>query len=111
MPFGVEPASWPFLHPARSVAVLARAADGAAEVDRAGEPLRLGLLGEIHPLVADEWGLGRTAVFAVDLGKLARAAPAVPGFRAFGAYPPVRQDIAVVLGEEVSARRAAGARP
>ncbi len=34
----------------------------------AGESLRLGLLGELHPLVAGEWGLGRTAVFAIDLG-------------------------------------------
>jgi phenylalanyl-tRNA synthetase beta chain len=89
-----EPASWPFLHPARSVAVTAS--------DEHDGQLGLGLLGEVHPLVAGEWGLPRTTVFAIDLGRLAQAAPAVSGFRAFGAYPPVRQDIAVIVPERVT---------
>jgi len=102
----VEPQSWPFLHPARSVVVMARAAaarDAATSGARAaaGKPVRLGLLGELHPLVAGEWGLERTAVFAVDLGRLAQAAPPVVGFRAFGAYPPVRQDIAVIVPDRL----------
>ena len=52
--------------------------------------------------MAGEWGLGRTAVFAIDVGKLARAAEPVSTFRAFGAYPPVRQDIAVIVPEQVT---------
>ena len=99
VPFAVEPAGWPFLHPARSVAVTV-AGGGAGRGE--GERVRLGLLGELHPLVAGEWGLGRTAVFAIDLGKLARAAKPVTTFRAFGSYPPVRQDIAVIVPERVT---------
>ena len=82
------------------MAVTVGAGGGAG--DGAGEPLRLGLLGELHPLVAGEWGLGRTAVFAIDLGKLAQAAEPVITFRAFGAYPPVRQDIAVIVPERLA---------
>ena len=94
--FGVQAGSWPFLHPARSVAVTARADGGR------GEEMRLGLLGELHPLVAGEWGLGRTAVFAIDVGKLAQAAEPVVAFHTFGSYPPVRQDIAVIVPEQVA---------
>ncbi len=92
----VNPGEWPFLHPGRSAAVCARSADGAQE-------LWLGLLGELHPLVAREWDLERTAVFAVDVGKLARAAPETVSFAAFPAVPPLRQDIAVVLPLQVPA--------
>ncbi len=116
-------AHWPFLHPGRAAAILARrpaeeAGAGGAGVGGAGEragaggageragggdqPLRLGLLGELHPRVADAWDLERTAVFALDLGLLAQAAPEVPAFSAFGAYPPLRQDIAVILPAEVA---------
>jgi phenylalanyl-tRNA synthetase beta chain len=80
----------PFLHPARSAAVLA------------GE-LQLGLLGEVHPLVAGAWGLERTATFLIDLGKLASAAPEVRSFQAFAPFPVLRQDLAVTLPEDVSA--------
>jgi len=63
------------------------------------EVLRLGFLGELHPLVAGAWDLGRTAAFAVDLGRLAAAAAAAPvaAFRAFGSFPSLRQDLAVTL--------------
>ena len=88
--WSVEPGSWPFLHPGRSAAVLA-----------GGE--RLGFIGEVHPLVAGEWDLERTAAFAVDLGKLAALAPPVVSFRPFGPFPPLRQDLAVTLPESVAA--------
>ena len=57
----------------------------------------------MHPLVAAEWDLGRTAVFAIDLGKLAAAAPAVPAFAPFASVPSLRQDLAVVLPDSVAA--------
>ncbi len=87
---------WPFLHPGRSSTVRARtpAAAGAEEIG-------IGLLGELHPLVAREWDLERTAVFAIDAGGLARATPETPSFQSFGAFPPLRQDIAVTLPESV----------
>ena len=91
----VQPEGWPFLHPGRSAAVFAQG-EGA-------EPVRLGFLGELHPLVADGWGLERTAAFAVDLGKLAAIAPPVVSFAAFGSFPALRQDIAVTLPVTVPA--------
>jgi len=94
--WSVQAAQWPFLHPGASAAVLA------------GQT-RLGLIGEVHPLVAAEWDLARTAVFAIDLGKLAQAAPEVVPFTAFGPFPPLRQDIAVTLPEDVAAAHALAA--
>lgn len=91
----VEPGSWPFLHPGRSAAVLVKGIDS--------EPVRLGFLGELHPLVADEWGLERTAAFAVDIGKLAAAAQPVVAFEAFGSFPALHQDLAVTLPVTVAA--------
>jgi phenylalanyl-tRNA synthetase beta chain len=88
--WSVAPATWPFLHPGRSAVVLA------------GE-VRLGFVGELHPLVAGAWDLGRTGAFALDLGKLAAAAPEVVSFAAFGAFPTLRQDLAVTLPDEVAA--------
>jgi phenylalanyl-tRNA synthetase beta chain len=85
--------SWPFLHPGRSAVVLF----GGPETVRAG------FLGELHPLVARAWDLERAAVFSVDLGKLAAAAPAVVSFRPFPSVPALRQDLAVTLPESVPA--------
>jgi len=94
--WSVQEAQWPFLHPGRSAAVLARDGDG--------RPLQLGFVGELHPLVAASWDLERTAAFAVDLGKLAAVAPDVRSFSAFGSVPTLRQDLAVTLPDDVAAR-------
>jgi phenylalanyl-tRNA synthetase beta chain len=89
--WSVAPESRPFLHPGRSAAVLL---DGTT---------RVGSLGEVHPLVAREWDLDRAAVFTVDLGKLAAAAPPLVSFRPFPSVPALRQDLAVTLPESVPA--------
>jgi phenylalanyl-tRNA synthetase beta chain len=103
--WSVQARTWPFLHPGRSAAVLA------------GSEM-LGFVGEIHPLVADTWDLphsgapsgaqagGRTVAFAIDLGKVATAAPAVIAFQGFAAVPSLRRDLAVTLPEAVSAEEA-----
>jgi phenylalanyl-tRNA synthetase beta chain len=89
----VEPAQWPFLHPGRSAAVVA-----------GGE--RLGFVGEVHPLVARAWELERTlAAFAIDLGKVAAAAPAVTTYADLTSFPSLRQDLAVVVAADVPAAR------
>jgi phenylalanyl-tRNA synthetase beta chain len=100
--WSVATADWPFLHPGRSAAVF-------------GGETMLGFLGELHPLVAEAWGLERTAAFAIDLGELAALAPETIAFQPFGAFPALRQDLAVTLPESVRAdelltrvRRAAG---
>ncbi|HUB72633.1 MAG TPA: phenylalanine--tRNA ligase subunit beta [Solirubrobacteraceae bacterium] len=117
----VTPGEAPFLHPGRSAAVLAlpaaggeragrapAAADGAGQPPPAAEPLLLGLLGELHPLVAERWELERAAGFLIDLGQLAAAAPAELTFSAFGAFPVLNQDLAVTLPIEVPAERLLG---
>jgi phenylalanyl-tRNA synthetase beta chain len=87
----VQPASsWPFLHPGRAASVLA-----------GGETL--GFVGEIHPLVAGQWDLQRTAAFAIDLGKLAVASPPVVAFRPFASVPSLRRDLAVTLPDQIAA--------
>ena len=111
--WSVKPADgWPFLHPGRSAEVLA----GGHGSDRRhripcwrngmlteGERSGSGFVGEVHPMVAAEWDLERTAVFAIDVGKLAAAAPEVVAFKAFASVPALRQDLAVVLPEEIAA--------
>jgi phenylalanyl-tRNA synthetase beta chain len=89
----VEPAQFPFLHPGRSAAV-------------AGGGGRLGFVGEVHPLVAREWELERTlAAFAVDMGKVAAAAPEVVTYADLTSFPALRQDLAVVVAADVPAAR------
>jgi len=90
--WSVEPATWPFLHPGRSAAILT-----------SGETL--GFVGEVHPLVAREWDLERTAAFAIDLGKVAAASPPVIAFNAFASVPSLRRDLAVTLPDTVPAAR------
>jgi phenylalanyl-tRNA synthetase beta chain len=90
VPWSVRPGSWPFLHPGRS-----------ADIHLGNETL--GFLGEIHPLISGTWDLPRTAVFAIDLGRLAKATPEVLSFQAFASVPPLRQDIAVTLPADVAA--------
>jgi phenylalanyl-tRNA synthetase beta chain len=93
--WSVQPETWPFLHPGRSATVLAGG--------HGSEPARLGYLGELHPLVAAAWDMERTAVFAVDLGKVAAAAPPVVAFSPFPSVPALRQDLAVTLPDTVAA--------
>ncbi len=98
--WSVQEERWPFLHPGRSAAVLARA---PRDPRAPGAPVRLGFLGEVHPTVAATWDLERSATFAIDLGRLAAAAPETVAFRAFGSVPSLRRDIAVTLPDGVAA--------
>jgi phenylalanyl-tRNA synthetase beta chain len=91
--WSLTPATWPFLHPGRSAAVTV------------GD-VRLGFIGELHPLVAGAWDLQRAAAFAIDLGKLAALASPLVEYTAFGPFPALRQDLAVTLPESVSAAEA-----
>jgi phenylalanyl-tRNA synthetase beta chain len=105
VPFTVEPAGELFLHPGRSAAVL------VAET-------RVGWLGEIHPLVAAQWDVSEIiAGFELDLDAVAEAAIAggFPMYRDVATFPEVREDLAVIVPDDVPAaevlavvRRAAG---
>jgi phenylalanyl-tRNA synthetase beta chain len=83
----VADAAEPFFHPGRS----ARLGDS-------------GLLGELHPLVAERFGIDQpVSLFEIDLDELQRRMPDVIVYRDMISFPPVRQDIAVILGSDVSA--------
>ncbi|HEY6759757.1 MAG TPA: phenylalanine--tRNA ligase subunit beta [Baekduia sp.] len=97
----VEAATEPFLHPGRSARVLA--GDGEDEVV-------VGWVGEVHPLVARAWELeGTVAAFEVDLDQVVARATAVPRYRDLTSFPPVRQDLAVIVDEAVAAEDVVGA--
>jgi phenylalanyl-tRNA synthetase beta chain len=85
----VEPAAEPFLHPGRTARIL---------VD--GRPA--GWLGEIHPLVAAEWDIEDTvAAFEVDLDAV--PVPETPLYLDVTSLPEVREDLAVVVADDVAA--------
>jgi phenylalanyl-tRNA synthetase beta chain len=79
----------PFLHPGRSASVIV-----------AGEDI--GWVGEIHPTVASEWELeDKLAAFEIELSAL--SAPAAVQFVDLVSFPEVREDLAVVVADGVSA--------
>jgi phenylalanyl-tRNA synthetase beta chain len=87
-----EPGERPFLHPGRSATVLA------------GDERKLGWIGELHPSVARQWDLDRgAACFEIDFDLLAEIAPGPAYYRDVTTFPPVVQDIAVVVPEDVPA--------
>jgi phenylalanyl-tRNA synthetase beta chain len=87
-----EPGERPFLHPGRSASIIA-----------GDEERKLGWIGELHPLVAREWDLENGVAFEIDLELLAELAPGPAQFIPVSSFPPVIQDIAVVVPEEVPA--------
>jgi phenylalanyl-tRNA synthetase beta chain len=87
--FAPEPQ--PFLHPGRS-----------ARVSLGGDSI--GWLGELHPLVAQTWEMPGAACFEIDLDRFIAHASR-PDYVDLIGYPPLRQDIAVVLSEDVPAAR------
>ncbi len=90
VPWEVEPSREPFLHPGRSAQVLA-----------GGEPA--GWLGELHPAIAARWDLEQAAGFELDFGVLAEHAVLQPDYEDLTSFPAVREDVAVVVPDGVSA--------
>ena len=88
--WSVERSEDPFLHPGRAASVIAGGG-------------RIGFIGELHPLVGAAWDLDRVAVWAVNLDRVAELAPAVVAYAAFAPFPPVREDLAVVVADSVAA--------
>jgi phenylalanyl-tRNA synthetase beta chain len=87
------PEAQPFLHPGR-----------AARIDLGGRAA--GWLGELHPLVCEQWDLPGGVAFELDLAPLAAAARS--GHEAYEdvtTHPAVLQDIAVVVADDVPAER------
>ena len=78
---GYERTTEPYLHPGKA----ARTAEG--------------WIGELHPSVLE----GAWSAFELDLDALADAAPHVVAFEPVSPYPEVRQDLAFIVEEQVSA--------
>ena len=91
VPWTVVPGGEPFLHPGRAASILAD-----------GEPA--GWIGEIHPLVAAEWDLDATvAAFELDLDAVPM--PTTTLYGEVSSFPDVREDLAVIVPEHVSAEQ------
>ncbi len=86
----------PFLHPGRAATVLCE-----------GEPI--GWLGELHPLVAREWDIDGAAAMELELDRLLVFAARDGAYHDVISFPALRQDLAVVLPERVSAAELLGA--
>ena len=89
VPWTVVPGAEPFLHPGRAASILAE-----------GEPV--GWVGEIHPLVTAEWDLS-DAVAAFELDLDAVPVPLTERYHEVSGFPDVREDIAVVVADRVTA--------
>jgi phenylalanyl-tRNA synthetase beta chain len=76
---------------------------------RDGEGHTLGWLGELHPSVAREWDLESAAAFEIDVDHIAERGAADQSYRDLSSFPPVVQDIAIVLPEDVPAAEVVGA--
>ena len=97
---GRAPRPQPFLHPGRS-------ADGRAPADDEV----VGWVGELHPLVARAWELdgdGRRVRGRPRRGRR-RTPSRSRATRTSRAFPPVRQDLAVVVADDVAADDVLGA--
>jgi len=93
------PARHASFHPGRCAAV--QAADGTP----------LGVLGQVHPLVAERWDLGHREVYAAELDyeALLRCASDEPTVTPLPRYPGVAVDLAVVVDEAVPEAEVAAA--
>ncbi len=92
-------------HPGKCAQVLVPAKGGEN-----GEQV-LGVFGELHPTIAARYEFGGAAVLAAELDLIALLAAIPPSFVAapVSPYPPVLEDIAVVVNEDVTAERVAEA--
>jgi phenylalanyl-tRNA synthetase beta chain len=90
VPWTAQPGvAHPFLHPGRAAEIVV---EGAV----------VGWLGEVHPLVAEQWELdGTIAAFELDLDAL--PASSVATYEDLISFPEVREDLAVVVPDRVTA--------
>jgi phenylalanyl-tRNA synthetase beta chain len=93
-----EPEAQPFLHPGRAASVTVDGRD-------------IGWVGELHPLVADEWDLASPAAgFEIDIDAVVELTEGrQPAYRDVTSFPAVLQDIAIVVPDETPAAAVAAA--
>jgi len=108
-----EPASHPTFHPGRTAILIADPVVGKTKegkeiqgVSDRNQPVILGILGEVHPSVRDNFDIKERAyVAALDFEKLVALANPIRRYTAVPRFPPVVQDIAVVVDQEIPAGR------
>lgn len=100
----------PYLHPGRAAEIFVTGVDKNSDRDNDGKPdkkaTRIGFIGEIHPLVAQNYGIGaHTYIAVLDI-------PSLLPFTGFGhiysqiaRFPALTRDISMVVPNEVSAAR------
>lgn len=83
-------------HPGRQAGLRAEGPDGTT--------VELGVIGEVHPQAAAEYGLEEAGLaLEVDLGAILTVSTASLRFEPLPRFPAVTRDVAVVLPEEVEA--------
>ncbi len=89
-----EPTQHPAFHPGRAARLT------AGDVD-------LGILGELHPTVRDSFDLPASPVclLELDMEALTEATPEVEFMNPISRYPAVRQDLAIIVDEDVPGAR------
>jgi len=86
----VRQGSDPAFHPGRCASVLV---DGSV----------VGSAGELHPRVVESFGLApRTCAWELDLGSLMASAPAVRPAPSVGTQPVAKEDLALVVSDEIT---------
>lgn len=66
----------------------------------------IGLIGEVHPRIAGAFGINRpAAMFELNLEALLPYVPSISRYEPVSAYPPVEQDLAVIVDADVTAGR------
>jgi phenylalanyl-tRNA synthetase beta chain len=93
VPWTVEHAREPFLHPGRSAHVLIGS----------HPPRPAGWIGELHPAVARAWDLDGATGFELDLGVIRHEALYVPHYVDLTSFPAVLQDRAWWFAPDVAA--------
>jgi phenylalanyl-tRNA synthetase beta chain len=90
----VQPEEHPSFHPGKCARVLSNAR-------------KIGVFGEIHPLVCERFDLtgGPLLAAEVDFEILQELSRARGGIRTVPTYPPVLEDLAIVVGESVAAEQ------
>jgi phenylalanyl-tRNA synthetase beta chain len=97
------PTHHPTFHPGRCALIELAMEEGATH-----RPI--GIMGEVHPTVAQRYDLTRRAyVLEIDLERLYEAAPRNPRFERFSRFPALTRDLAVVVDQNVPAEAIAAA--
>jgi phenylalanyl-tRNA synthetase beta chain len=101
-----QPAAYPVFHPGRCALVAVR--EMVSKGKRESPALPLGLLGEVHPLIRQRFDLGeRVWLLVLDVERLLPLATGERQHVPLPKFPPVVQDIAVMVDAAVPAARVA----